>query len=77
MTDLHATYSDASLMYDFLAVKVCQNVSDITVMSDKKDFFHLFEKPKYEGDFYTQIFDWNINKEGLQNEMTKLHKCVN
>jgi hypothetical protein len=30
-------------------------------MSDKSDYYRLFEKPKYEGDFLKQMFDWNEN----------------
>lgn len=68
MGDLHATYNDAQYMYNFLSEKVCPNVSDITVMSDKSDFYHLYKKPTYEGDFLSQILDWNINPEGLKDE---------
>jgi len=45
MADLHATYNDAQIMYDFLAKEVCKDVRDITVMSAKRDFFRLFKKP--------------------------------
>lgn len=76
MADLHATYNDAQYMYDFLHEKVCPNVSDITVMSKKSDFYHLFKKPTYEGDFFTQILDWNINPEGVKDETEKLHKSI-
>ena len=61
-------------MFDFLAKHACQSVNDITVMSEKNDFLHLYSKPTYEGDFYEQIFDWNINKEGLADERERLVK---
>ena len=76
MADLHATYNDAKYMYDFLEKNVCPNVSDITVMSKKSDFYHLFKKPTYEGDFFTQILDWNINPEGVKDETKKLHASI-
>ena len=63
-------------MFNFLAKHACQSVNDITVMSEKNDFLHLYSKskPTYEGDFYEQIFDWNINKEGLADERERLVK---
>jgi len=63
-------------MYDFLSEKVCPNVSDITVMSRWDDFYHLYKKPTYKGDFLTQILDLNINSEGLKNERDKLNKFI-
>jgi len=76
MADLHATYNDAQCMYDFLSEKVCPNVSDITVMGNKSDFYHLYKKPTYKGDFLTQILDWNINPEGLKDERARLETSI-
>ena len=64
-------------MYNFLEEYVCKNVSDITVMCRKRDFYRLYNKPTYEGDFLTQIFDWNINPEALDHEKNIIHKDVN
>jgi hypothetical protein len=68
MGDLHATYSDATYMYDFLINVSCMEIPDITIMSDKQDFYRLFQKPKYEGDFLTQMFDWNLNADQAELE---------
>jgi len=76
MADLHATYNDAQFMYNFLSEKICPNVSDITVMSTKSDFYHLYKKPTYEGDFLTQILDWNINPEGLKDERERFETSI-
>jgi hypothetical protein len=76
MADLHATYNDAQYMYNFLSEKICPNVSDITVMSTKSDFYHLYKKPTYKGDFLTQILDWNINPEGLNDERGRFEKSI-
>lgn len=53
MQNIHSTFEDARLMYDFLREKVCHDVRDITVMCDRRDFFRLIKKPSYEGDFLT------------------------
>jgi len=48
MKDLNATLSDATLMYEFLTDIVCNDISkDITIMSSERDFWRVFEKPKY------------------------------
>jgi len=77
MGDLHATYTDGKVMFDFLEEYVCKQVSDITVMSNKRDFYRLYSKPSYEGDFFSRIFDWNINPESLKLETDKIHRDVN
>lgn len=51
-----------------MAEKLCLEVRDITVMSEQVDFFRLFEKPRYEGDFLRQMFDWNLNQEAEEHE---------
>jgi hypothetical protein len=53
MADLHATKYDAESMYDFLANTICKDIQDITIMTQKLDFFRLFSKPVYEGDYLT------------------------
>lgn len=63
MADLHATYFDAIAIYDFLEKTIIPNINDITIMSSKMDFYRLFKKPSYEGDFLSQMFDWNLNTE--------------
>jgi hypothetical protein len=45
-------------------------------MSSKSDYFRLFKKPSYEGDFLTQMFDWNLNDEGLDKEATQLEQAI-
>jgi hypothetical protein len=61
MPDMHNTFNDAKLMYDFLAHTVCKQIEDITFMCDRRDYLRLIEKPVYEGDFLRQMFDWNEN----------------
>jgi hypothetical protein len=56
-------------MYDFLALELCKDIEDITVMSAKRDYFRLFKKPEYNGDFHTLIFDFNKNDEAKAVEM--------
>ena len=51
MGDLHATYFDAIHIYDFLENTIVPDITDITIMSSKMDFYRLFKKPSYEGDF--------------------------
>ena len=74
MADLNATYFDAQHMYDFLANVVCKDIRDITIMSEPRDFFRLFKKPVYEGDFLTQMFDWNCNHPAAELETEKVRK---
>jgi hypothetical protein len=69
MGDLHATYHDATHIYDFLENTIIQDISDITIMSSKMDFYRLFKKPTYEGDFLQQMFDWNLNAEQAIREL--------
>jgi hypothetical protein len=69
MPDTHHAFTDAKLMYDFMANKVCKDIQDITIMSDKADYYRLFEKPKYEGDFLKQMFDWNENSSQAKKEI--------
>jgi hypothetical protein len=38
-------------------------------MSDKRDFYRLFQKPSYQGDYHTAIFDFNRNQEARNREM--------
>ena len=45
MSDLHATYYDAQQMYDFMSNVMCKDLSEITIMSDKYDYFRLYKKP--------------------------------
>lgn len=72
MGDLHATYFDAQHMYDFLANVIAMRLSDITIMSTEQDYFRLFSKPSYQGDFLTQMFDWNLNQEHCEFEAAQL-----
>lgn len=51
MGDLHATYFYAIHIYDFLENTIVPDITDITIMSSKMDFYRLFKKPSYEGDF--------------------------
>jgi hypothetical protein len=73
MGDLHATYSDAQEMYDFMANVICREIGDITIMSDQRDFRRLFNKPVYEGDFLRQMFDWNFNQEAAERETDRVN----
>lgn len=50
-------------MYDFMLNSVCFSAKDITIMSDKLDYYRLIKKPKYCGDFMHQLFEWNTLKE--------------
>jgi hypothetical protein len=34
-------------MYKFLEKEACKNISDITVMCEKRDFYRLYSKPQY------------------------------
>ena len=45
MHNLNDTFYDAKIMYDFLAEKLCFNLQDITIMSEKRDFFRVWQKP--------------------------------
>jgi len=76
MGDLHATYFDALHMYEFLANVITKDIQDITIMSTWEDYRRLFEKPKYEGDFLTQMFDWNLNQEQSELEEAELKKAI-
>ena len=49
-------------MYKFMTTKVCKDIRDITFICDEGDYRRLLEKPKYEGDFLKQMFDWNENQ---------------
>ena len=69
MGDLNATYLDAEMMYDFMANQLCKETKDITVMSDRRDFYRLFQKPSYQGDYHTAIFDFNLNQPARDREM--------
>jgi len=72
MGDLHATYYDATHIYDFLANTICLDLSDITIMSTKSDYKRLFNKPTYEGDFLQQMFDWNQNADVAKVEQAEV-----
>lgn len=72
MNDLHATYFDAQEMYDFMANVICRDIRDITIMSEDRDFYRLFKKPVYEGDFLREMFDWNCNREASEKETTQV-----
>lgn len=37
-------------------------------MSDPMDYYRLYKKPQYEGDFLTQMFDWNLNSDFNEKE---------
>lgn len=69
MSDVHYTFNDAKKMYKFMSTKVCKQISDITFICDEPDFRRIVEKPKYEGDFLKQMFDWNFNKQCADDEM--------
>jgi hypothetical protein len=72
MADLHATKYDAESMYDFLANTICKDIQDITIMTPKLDFYRLFKKPVYEGDYLTQMFDWNLNTEFINKDKKEI-----
>jgi hypothetical protein len=72
MADLNATYTDAKIMYDFLEKEACKNISDISVLCEKRDFYRLFSKPQYQGDYHTAIFDFNLNQQARDMEMKLL-----
>ena len=69
MSDVHYNFNDARKMYKFMANKICKDIRDITFICDERDYQRLIEKPKYEGDFLKQMFDWNFNKEQAECEM--------
>lgn len=46
-------------------------------MSDKSDYYRLFEKPKYEGDFLKQMFDWNENASQKKREVGIVESSIN
>ena len=72
MQDLHATYNDATLMYEFLKNVVCNQFSDITIMSSERDFRRVFRKPKYQGDYLKQFFEWNCREENEKRNLLPL-----
>ena len=76
MADLHATYNDAISMYDFLENKICKDIRDITIMSEENDYYRLWKKPQYQGNFLSQMYDWNLNKDASDSETTKLHDFI-
>ena len=76
MADLHATKYDAESMYDFLANTICKDIQDITIMTPELDFYRLFKKPVYEGDYLTQMFDWNLNREFNAKEKKLISDAV-
>ena len=76
MADLNATYFDAQEMYDFMANVICYEIGDITIMSEQRDFYRLFKKPIYEGDFLREMFDWNLNREAREMETTKVDRNI-
>lgn len=69
MDDLHATLTDAQKMYDFLQNVLCRDIRDITIMCNIEDFHRIAPRPKYAGDFYQQLFEWNYNKDAAANEV--------
>jgi hypothetical protein len=46
-------------------------------MSNKSDYYRLFEKPKYEGDFLKQMFDWNENASQAKKEVGIVESSIN
>ena len=40
--DLHETYNDAQMMYDFMSDNICTDLSDITIMSSLRDFYRVY-----------------------------------
>ena len=76
MPDVNHSFNDANLMYEFMANKVCMEVSDITIMCDKSDYYRLLKKPQYEGDLLRQMFDWNLNKEAALMENKAIREAV-
>lgn len=41
-------------------------------MCDKNDFNKVYDKPKYQGDFIRQMFEWNYKSETEATEMALL-----
>ena len=68
MPDMHSSFKDAERMYNFLTERVCNDITNITFMCEKRDFTRLVRKPQYEGDFLRQMFDWNNNKRAEDHE---------
>ena len=63
-------------MYDFLANTICKDIQDITIMTPKLDFYRLFKKPVYEGDYLSQMFDWNLNTEFINKDKEEVIKEI-
>ena len=40
--NLHETYNDAQMMYDFMSDNICTDLSDITIMSSLRDFHRVY-----------------------------------
>jgi hypothetical protein len=45
--NLHETYNDAKMMYDFMSDNICTDLSNITIMSSVRDFHRIYTKPKF------------------------------
>jgi hypothetical protein len=56
-------------MYNFMEEVLCQDISDISIMSTELDFNRLVKKPKYQGDFLKQMFTWNEIDIQSENQM--------
>ena len=74
MDDLHATHDDARRMYAFLTNIICNDLSEITIMSDRRDFHRIFQKPQYSGDYLRQLFEWNFKKETEERSASRLEQ---
>ena len=61
--NLHETYNDAKMMYDFMSDNICTDLSNITIMSYVRDFHRIYTKPKFQGDFMQQMFELNTCDE--------------
>lgn len=77
MPDMHSSFKDAERMYSFLTERVCNDITDITFMCEKRDYHRLIRKPVYEGDFLKQMFDWNNNKRAADEEEHLLRAGMN
>jgi len=75
-SDLHRSYFEAQEMYNFMTNVICPDIRDITIMSENHDFYRLFKKPIYKGDFLKDIVRDNNKQEAADREIRAIERSI-